>query len=262
MIENTHFIKSANLTAEEKISPIDRWILACLVKGLQGNDDISKISIDKITEYCQYIDKDGKKKVFGRIAVEAAIKRLEEAGKITIIKPVKKGQCTKYKIKEIKHFEKLSEEFFSLNLPPIVKGYILCALQSNLNRDQDTYEPNDFQTRTTFNLMELSQKYNMPIPTIYKVEKFLKDAGIMTITTDTQQKRDQETGLILQNRSIDLNKVGLGEFIVNKLIEHEERLNNTYTKEEIDKMFAQIVKTKQISSDIKDAEYYPESYKM
>lgn len=245
MSENTHFIKSANLKDEENISPIDRWILACLVKGLQGKEDISKISIDKIVEYCQYTDNSGKKKVFGRKAVEAAINRLESAGMVLVIKPTKKGQCTKYKIKKIEHFEKLSEEFFNLNLPPLVKGYILCALQSNLNRDDATYEPNDSKTKTTFNLMELSQKYNMPISTIYKVEKFLKTAGIMTITNNPLQQRDQETGLILQNRSIDLNKIGLGEFVVSKLIEHEERLNNTYTKEEVDALI-----TKALSSRI------------
>ena len=260
MSENQHFIKSANFE-NNIISPTDRWILACLVKGLQGKEDISKISIEKIVEYCQYTDKDGKRRVFGRKAVEAAILRLEEAGMISIIKPAKKGQCTRYKINKIEHFEKLSEEFFSLNLPPIVKGYILCALQSNMNRDEKTYEPNSIATRTTFNLLELSQKYNMPIPTIYKVEKFLKDAGIMTISQDPLQRKDAETGLVLQNRSIDLDKVGLGEFVVHKLIEHEERLNNTYTKEESDDRMRQLIREAFNSicvSDAKEVEFKKE----
>lgn len=255
-MSNEHFIKSANLKEEEGISPIDRWILACLVKGLQGKSDISKISLTKISSYCKYVDNNGKLYSFGEKAVQSSIDRLQEAGKIEILKPEKKGMCTRYKVNEIKHFEKLSEEFFNLNLPPIAKGYLLCALQSNLNRDEETFEPNSTQTKTTFNIAELSKKYNMPISSIYKAEKILKNCGIMTITQDKDNRKDQTTGLVLQNRSIDLEKIGLGEFVIGKLAEHEQRLNNTYTKEEIDAMFAQLRPMKTAPQDAKEAEYW------
>ena len=237
MSENKRFIKSANLNAEDGISPIDRWILACLVKGLQGTGDISKISVDTIAKYCQYTDKDDNTKVFGRKAVQAAIERLEKAGKITILKPQKKGQCTRYKITKIPHFEKLNEEFFNLNIPPLVKGYLLCALQHNLNRNNDTYEPNSTNTKTTWNISDLSREYNMPVSSIYKAEKFLKDNGILTIQQDPNMKRDKETGLIIQNRSIDLNKIGLDEFVVITLGDHEGRIQDVESKvkEKVDK---------------------------
>lgn len=78
----------------------------------------------------------------------------------------------------------------------------------------------------------------MPVSSIYKAEKFLKDEGILTITPDPNNKRDQETGLIIQNRSINLNKIGLGEFVIAALENHETRLqnieNNAITREEVD----------------------------
>lgn len=260
-MSSEHFIKSANLREEEGISPIDRWILACLVKGLQGKSDISKISLTKISSYCKYIDDKGKLYSFGEKAVQSSIDRLQAAGRIEILKPEKKGMCTRYKINEIDHFEKLSEEFFKLNLPPIAKGYLLCALQSNLNRDEETYEPNNTHTKTTFNIVDLSRKYNMPVSSIYKAEKILKNDGIMTITQDEENRRDQTTGLVLQNRSIDLDKIGLGEFVVHKLIEHEERLNNTYTKEESDDRMRQLIREAFNSicvSDAKEVEFKKE----
>lgn len=229
--------------------------MACLVKGLQGSGNTSKISIDKIVNYSQYRDQNGKNYVFGRKAVEAAINRLAQANKIKINKPAVKGKCTTYTINEIEHFEKLSEEFFNLNLPPLVKGYILCGLQYNLNRDENTFEPNDLKTKTTYNIMELSKKYNMPISSIYKAEKILKENGSFSITNDPNNYRDKETGLILQNRSIDLDKVGLGKFVINKLVEHEERLNNTYTKEEVDALIADALKQRIIPSNVKEVSY-------
>ena len=75
------------------------------------------------------------------------------------------------------------------------------------------------------------------------------------------QRKDKETGIVLQNRSIDLDKVGLGEFVVHKLIEHEERLNNTYTKEESDDRMRQLIREAFNSicvSDAKEVEFKKE----
>ena len=239
MENQKHWIRSTNFKPEDKISPIDRWILACLAKGLQGDGNISKISIDKIVQYCQYVDDDGKSQVFGRKAVQAAIDRLEKAGKIKVIK-ASKGKCTQYEIDKTLNFEKLSEDFFHLNLPPMAKGYILCALQYNLNKDEVTKEPNCVDTKTTFNLMKLSKQYNMPIKTIYKIEKLLKEHNILKITQDPNNQRDQETGLIIQNRSIDLDKVGLEEFVVNKLIEHDTMLTKQEFYRQMDNLLKQL----------------------
>lgn len=159
---------------------------------------------------------------------------------IEIIKPVKKGQCTQYKIKEITHFEKLSEEFFTLNLPPAVKGYLLCALQHNLNKDPNTYQPNEMLTKTTYNISELANKYNASVSSIYRAEKILQDADILSIEDDPNHLRDQETGLIIQNRCVDLEKIKLEEFVINSLIKHEQDIQtikeNVYTKEEVNQL--------------------------
>lgn len=159
-----------------------------------------------------------------------------------MIKPKRRGQCTKYEIKDIKSYEKITDDFFTLDLSPAAKGYILCMLQHNLNKDEETHQPNDTHTKTTYNAAELSSKFHTPIRTIYRAEKTLKDLGILTIENDPTMKRDQETGLIIQNREIDLQKVGLDIF-VKVLVNHEQRLQateqkiqNAATKEDLEKL--------------------------
>lgn len=163
---------------------------------------------------------------------------------IKVIKPTKRGQCTQYQIKDIKSYEKINDDFFKLDLSPSAKGYILCMLQHNLNKDEETHQPNEMKTKTTYNVAELSNKLHTPIRTIYKAEKTLKDLGILTVENDPEQKRDQETGLLIQNREIDLQKVGLEEFVVNALINHEQRItdieNNTVTKEELSRQLEEL----------------------
>ena len=160
---------------------------------------------------------------------------------IRVIKPERRGQCTKYEIRDIKSYEKINDEFFTLDLSPSAKGYILCMLQHNLNKDDETHQPNDMHTKTTYNVAELAQKFHTPVSTIYKAEKTLKDLNILTVENDPMMRRDQETGLIIQNREIDLQKVGLDAFVkvlVNheqRLQETEQRLQDTITKEDFEK---------------------------
>lgn len=231
-----------NISDNDEVNLVDRWILACLIKGLQGQSKISKISLDKITEYCQYTNEQGKEARFGIKTIQSSIDRLESSGLIKVIKPKRRGQCTKYEIKDIKSYEKITDDFFTLDLSPAAKGYILCMLQHNLNKDEETHQPNDTYTKTTYNAVELSTKFHTPISTIYKAEKTLKDLGILTIENDSTMKRDQETGLIIQNRQIDLQKVGL-EVFVKVLVNHEQRLQkteqkiqNAATKEDLEKL--------------------------
>lgn len=226
MNEQEHFYRSVNISDEEQIGLVDRWILACLIKGLQGKSKISKISLDKIVEYCKYTNEDGKDARFGTKTVQASIDRLEAANMIRVIKPNKRGQCTQYEIKNIDSYEKISDEFFKMDLSPSAKGYILCMLQHNLNKDKETHQPNDVKTKTRYNAVELSTKFHTPLKTIYKTEKTLKDLGILNIENDSAQQRDQETGLIIQNREIDLQKVGLDKFVIKAIINHEQRLQN------------------------------------
>jgi len=165
---------------------------------------------------------------------------------IRIIKPNKKGQCTKYEIKDIDSYEKINEEFFHLDLPPSAKGYILCMLQHNLNKDTSTHQPNDMHTKTTYNAVELSNKFHTSLSTIYRTEKTLKDLGILTIENDPNMKRDQETGLVIQNREVDLQKVGLDVF-VQILIKQQEQINQKADKEEVDELKDMV---KQLQSQI------------
>lgn len=244
MSEQKHFLKSVNLTKDEKINLLDRWILACLVKGIQGKGNVSKISFDKIAEYCKYTNDKNEESKFGIKSIQSSINRLEEAKLIKVIKPIKRGQCTSYKIRDISSYEKINEDFFKLDLSPVAKGYILSILQHNLNKDEETHQPNEVKTKTTYNIVELSNMFNTPISSLYKIEKTLKDLGILTVENDPEQKRDQETGLLIQNREIDLQKVGLEEFVVNALINHEQRItdieNNTVTKEELSRQLEEL----------------------
>lgn len=222
-----------NISDEEEVGLVDRWILACLIKGLQGKGHISKISLDKIAEYCKYTNENGKEARFGTKTIQASINRLEDAKMIKVIKPVKRGQCTQYEIKNIKSYEKINDKFFNLDLSPSAKGYILCMLQHNLNKDEETHQPNDMKTKTTYNVVELSNKFHTPIRTIYKAEKSLKNAGILAIENDPKQRRDQETGLIIQNRELDLEKIGLDIF-VQIAVNHEQRIQELEARKEED----------------------------
>lgn len=237
MDKQEHYYRSMNLKEGENVNLVDRWILACLVKGLQGKSKISKISLDKIAEYCKYTNEQGKEARFGIKTIQSSIDRLEEAKMIRVIKPEKRGQCTQYEIKDIKSYEKINEDFFNLDLAPAAKGYILCALQHNLNKDEETHQPNEMKTKTAYNVAELSTKYNTPLSTVYKVEKILKNAGILTVNEDPNMKRDKETRVIVQNREIDLQKVGLDVF-VKVLVNHEQRLRdveqNTVSKDDFE----------------------------
>ncbi len=246
MNKQDHYFRSINISEEDEVGLVDRWILACLIKGLQGKSKISKISLDKIAEYCKYTNEQGKDARFGIKTIQASIDRLEAAKMIKVIKPEKRGQCTKYEIKDIKSYEKINDSFFNLNLSPAAKGYILCSLQHNLNKDEETHQPNDMHTKTTYNVVELSNKFHTPIRSIYRAEKSLKDAGILTVENDPQQRRDQETGLILQNREIDLQKVGLDVF-VQIMANHEQRLqeielHERNREEDLKKLKAQLKK--------------------
>ena len=93
------------------------------------------------------------------------------------------------------------------------------------------------KTKTAYNVAELSTKYNTPLSTVYKVEKILKNAGILTVNEDPNMKRDKETRVIVQNREIDLQKVGLDVF-VKVLVNHEQRLRdveqNTVSKDDFE----------------------------
>lgn len=152
---------------------------------------------------------------------------------IKVIKPNKRGQCTQYEIKDIKSYEKINDDFFNLDLSPSAKGYILCMLQHNLNKDEETHQPKEMKTKTTYNISELSDKLHTPISTIYKAEKTLKELGILTIENDPNKRRDQETGLVIQNREIDLQKLGLDVF-VEIAMNHEQRLQSLETNREED----------------------------
>ena len=102
----------------------------------------------------------------------------------------------------------------------------------------------------------------MPISSVYKIEKLLKDAGILTIETDENQKRDQETGLMIQNRSLDLAKVGLDVYFFEALANHERRLqeveSNMVSKEDVQKMMAKLERELTLKFTAKEVEFKKE----
>ena len=226
-----NFYKSANIENWENISMIDRFVLLCLMLGVEGDSDISTISMEKISEYCSYTDEDGIFHHFGWRKVRECLGRLERANRIKIIYPEKKGQCTKYKILLPEHYEKVSIEFCKQNLSPIAKGYILCNLQHNLNKFEDTKQPNNIDTLCQYNIDVMKDQFSDSSGKIRRAEKELVDKGILTLNDTTKKYKN---GFPITERILHLDKVQLGRFVVESILDHEQRISNN--EHEIDQL--------------------------
>lgn len=234
--QKDHYWRSLNILKKEDISFEDRYVLLCIIRGLQQNGNISKISLDAISRKCAYTDTNGNYHPFGRKKIDPCIERLEKAGKIKVIKG-SLGQCTQYQVNGLKSYEKVPDAFFSLPYSPAEKGYLLYMLQHNKNKDKKHNQPNKETTKTKYSEMELLRTSHMEKPDFDKIEKtFIKD-GILKLTPTTQ--RDPETGLTLTERSINLDAINMGSFVLqvattitNQMDEFEKKVNETFVKKE------------------------------
>lgn len=245
--QNSHWWRAINVQRDEDINLEDRYILACLVRGLTKKGTKSKISLDTICRLCTYIDTDGNKHPYGRTRLDRSLKRLELSGKIEIIKP-ELGECTKYIVHGLKSYEKIPDTFFYLPYSPEQKGYFLFMLQHNLDKEKG--QPNSPYARCTYNEIELSDKTHVDYNTIKKIEKpLIKDELIILNQTTL---KNQETGCNIIERKLDLNKINMGSFVLqvaanlgNQIEDVQERVDSIeekmLTKDNAEEFFKQMI---------------------
>lgn len=242
---NPHYYKSANLKDDENINMVDRFILLCLMFGIKGEDDISTISIDKISEYCSYTDSTGKIHPFGRNRIKESLNRLQDAGRIKILFPNKQGQCTKYKVLLPDHYEKVSMDFCKKNLSPEAKGYILCSLQHNQNKDVETHQPNNIDTLTQYNVDIMKDKYHDSVGRIRRAEQELASKGYLTLQ-DTNKRYSNHLPVV--ERIVHLDRLSLDQFVVQSILSQQEQIeeikDNMITKDDLDVYIEEYLKRK------------------
>lgn len=256
-ITSANYYRSANLDASESIDMIDRYILLCLMLGLQGNTDISTISISKIQQYCDYVDDNDKKHTFGEIRIKESLNRLEKAGRIKIL-PQSRGKCTQYRILIPEHYEKVNKQFYTQNISPAAKGYILCHLQHNKNKDSITHQPNNINTRCDYNIDYMKELYHDSTGKIRRAEKELESKGMLSLK-DTG-KRYTSNQFPIVERVLNLDKAGLAEFVVKSIIKNQhdiQEIKDTFDDRVIDVLIRKgVIK----DSEFKSIDLPPESY--
>lgn len=211
----------------------DRYILLCIVRGLQKKGNTSRISLDQIGRLCSYTDVKGNYHPFGRTKIDPAIERLVEAGKLKVTKG-KLGECTLYTVEGLDSYERVPDTFFQLPFSPAEKGYFLFMLQTNLNKDNRGI-PNTPETYCAFDDAELIRRSHMTLQEIDKIEKPLIKKGIVTITPTT--KRDPKTGLLIYERHLNLEAIQMSNFILqiasnlsNQIEDFETQIERDYVK--------------------------------
>ena len=242
-----HWWRAINVQRNEDISLEDRYILACLVRGLTRKGTTSKISLDTICRLCTFVDTSGNRHPYGRTRLDRALKRLESAGKIEIVAPEKLGECTRYIVHGLKSYEKIPDTFFFLPYSPEQKGYFLFMLQHNLDKTQG--QPNSQYARCAYNELEWANKAHVDYGTIKKIEKPLVKDEIISINTLTQ--RNQETGCNIIERKLDLNKINMGAFVLQVAANLGSQIEDV--QERMDSIESEYVSKKDLKKYIKEA---------
>lgn len=244
--QDNHWWRAINVQRNEDITLEDRYVLACLVRGLNRKGNKSKISLDTICRLCTYIDTNGNRHPYGRTKLDRALNRLQAAGKIEIIKP-ELGECTKYIVHGLKSYEKIPDAFFYLPYSPEQKGYILFMLQHNL--DKTNGQPNSKYARCAYNENDWSDKAHVDYGKIKKIEKPLIQDDIVSIVPTT--KRDEETGCIIIERKLDLEKINMGSFILQVATNLGNQIEDV--NERMDSFESDYVSKKDLKKYIKEA---------
>lgn len=241
-----HWWRAINVTEDEKIQFADRYILLCIVRGLQKHGNSSRISLDQIGRLCSYTDTKGHYHPFGRTKIDPAIERLVAAGKLEVTKG-KLGECTVYTVKGLDSYERVPDTFFQLPYSPAEKGYFLFMMQCNLNKDTRGV-PNNAQTYCAFDDEELIRRSHMTLQEINKIEKPFIKSGIVSITPTNL--KSQETGLTIYERHLNLDAIQMGTFILqiasnlsNQIEDFEMRVDKDYVKKsDLKKIVKDVVK--------------------
>lgn len=136
----------------------------------------------------------------------------------------KEGKKIVYKFNKLKQFEPFSYEFIEDKNLSFTQKALLTSTQ------QYMYDKESGIGKVSYSKKELSEKINMPYPTLVKATRELAKKDIMSIVPINST--DVVTGCNKQEMQFDLQKYHQG--VVKVLLNHEERLENIeYTTEDL-----------------------------
>ena len=168
--------------------------------------------------------------------VRKCIANLEREKYFTITKG---GRKNIYTFSDYKKFEPFSYDFLDKeDLTFTEKAYII-ASQQYMYKDEQGFG------KITLSGQDLSKKINMPESTISKCNKSLTAKDYLSIIKCN--KRDQETGVVIQEKIFHLDE--LGQAVLWALHNHEERISNNektlnLALDEITKLKAELAELK------------------
>lgn len=168
--------------------------------------------------------------------VRKCIANLEREKYFTI---TKEGRKNIYTFSDYKKFEPFSYDFLDKeDLTFTEKAYII-ASQQYMYKDEQGFG------KITLSSQDLSKKINMPESTISKCNKSLTAKDYLSIIKCN--KRDQETGVVIQEKIFHLDE--LGQAVIWALHNHEERISNN--EKTLDLALNEIAKLRAELSELK-----------
>lgn len=206
------------------------------------------------TTYSMYYKQDTIAKEVGCSlrCVNSAIKRLEQAGWIVV--KHRKGTSNEYVFVKSEKFERFFQNFIDLKWGDYKTKDFYILLQPHLFIDKEKKK-----AYVRYSNYELSKLMHIDFKTVNKYMNALKDSDIVEDVVTTLI--DPKTKLPIMEKHVDLDKIG--QFMLYKLKEHEDRISNTESaiqelKDHVSKQDKKIDKiTKMLEiflSEIKDAE--------
>jgi DNA-binding transcriptional regulator YhcF (GntR family) len=172
-------------------------------------------------------------------AIRDSIKRLEEAGYLTVNKKDGKNY---YLFNSCKKFEPFSEEFLKRkDLSPTTKGYI-AAIQQYMIKDIEGVGKISYSNR------ELAKNINTSEFTVRKCNLELVKNNFLTTIKNIQ--KDLETGCLTETKLFKLEE--LGQAIIWKLKEHEDRLK--YLEDTVESQ-GQFINKYLVQKEVKKTEF-------
>lgn len=196
-----NYVLVPNGMDEQGLRPVDQYVYAIL-KSFNGSDgcfpsqqsiaDRSKISVPTISKVINKLVKEG------YVCTEI------------------RHRHTYYTFPEFDMYEPFSPEFLKNDdITPTTKAYIVAA-QQYMFKDEEGIG------KMSYSYRELSDKLNMPVMTIHDCDKELKRKKYLTLLDE--KVRDIETGCKKKLKIFNLSD--LGQAVIWKLKEHEERITN------------------------------------
>lgn len=184
-----------------------------------------------------------------------AIKRLSSFGLIQITR--RKGTSNLYYFPpETDQFEMFSEDFLDLKLPIRVKEYYMKLQQHLFNKEEKI-------SYTQYSDNEIAKLVGLSLPTVKKYNLILQESGYLNTEITTYK---DEAGFNIRQLNFDMEK--LGQFglwvkaVTQQVSENTEDIATLKSKiDEYEKRIKSLERLYHIS-DVKEVDFYPESYNM